>query len=77
MTTTSVAAYAMEWLLDDEDGVVNRARRILREAMEGLPCPAIHRYRARANAENLFEGRIRGAQGLPFLFDNANQGDEE
>ena len=66
-----------EWLLDDEGGVVNRARRVLREAMEGLPCPAIHRYRARANAENLFEGRIRGPQGLPFLFDNANQGDEE
>ena len=65
------------WLLDDKSGVVNRARGVLQEAMEALPCLAIHRYRARANAESLFEGRIRGAQGLPFLFDNANQGDEE
>ena len=66
-----------EWLLDDESGVVNRARQILREAMEALPCPAIHRYRARANAESLFEGRIRGPQGLPRLFADTDQGDEE
>ncbi|MCY3991890.1 MAG: type I-E CRISPR-associated protein Cse1/CasA [Caldilineaceae bacterium] len=61
------------WLLDGESGVVSRARRILGEAEEGLPCPAIHRYRARANAENLFEGRIRGPQGLPFLFEEAEE----
>ena len=66
-----------EWLLDEERGVVNRARRVLREAEEGLPCPAIHRYRARANAESLFEGRIRGPQGLAFLFADTDQGDEE
>ena len=66
-----------EWLLDEESGVVNRARRILREAEEGLPCPAIHRYRAYANAESLFEGRIRGPQGLAFLFADTDQGDEE
>ena len=57
-----------EWLLNGESGVVNRARGILQEAMEALPCPAIHRYRARVNAESLFEGRIRGPQGLAFLF---------
>lgn len=66
-----------EWLLDDENGVVNRARRVLREAEEAMPCPAIHRYRARANAESLFEGRIRGPQGLPFLFAETDQGDDE
>ena len=66
-----------EWLLDEENGVVSRARRILREAEEGLPCPAIHRYRARANAENLFEARIQGPQGLAFLFADTDQGDEE
>ena len=66
-----------EWLLDDENGIVNRARRILQEAIETLPCPAIHRYRARANAESLFEGRIRGPQGLAFLFADTDQGDEE
>ena len=65
-----------EWLLNDESGAVSRARRILQEAQEALPCPAIHRYRARANAESLFEARIRGAQGLPFLFDNPVEGDE-
>lgn len=62
-----------EWLLDGERGIVNRARRILWEAEEGLPCPSIHRYRARANAENLFEGRIRGPQGLPFLFEETEE----
>lgn len=62
-----------EWLLDGERGVVNRARKTLQEAMKALPCPAIHRYRARANAENLFEGRIRGPQGLPFLFEEAEE----
>ena len=66
-----------EWLLNNEDGVVNRARSVLQDAIEALPCPAIHRYRARANAESLFEGRIRGPQGLPFLFANTDQGDEE
>lgn len=66
-----------EWLLDGERGVVNRARRILGEAEEGLPCPAIHRYRARANAESLFEGRIRGPQGLAFLFADTEQGDKK
>ena len=65
-----------EWLLDDEGGIVNRARRTLQEAMEALPCPAIHRYRARVNAESLFEGRIRGPQGLAFLFADTDQGDE-
>ena len=66
-----------EWLLDEERGVVSQAREILRGAEEGLPCPAIHRYRARANAESLFEGRIRGPQGLAFLFDDTDHGDEE
>ena len=66
-----------EWLMDEERGIVNRARGILREAEEGLPCPAIHRYRARANAENLFEGRIRGPQGLAFLFAEVDQGDKK
>ncbi|MCY4091439.1 MAG: type I-E CRISPR-associated protein Cse1/CasA [Caldilineaceae bacterium] len=65
------------WLLNGEGGAINRARAILQQAMDALPCPAIHRYRARANAEGLFEGRIRGPQGLAFVFDEPNQGDEE
>ena len=59
-----------EWLLNS---VVKEARRILRDATDALPCPAIHRYRARVNAEGLFEGRIRGAKGLPFLFDGGQK----
>lgn len=65
-----------EWLMDEERGVVNQARRILQEAMEALPCPAIHRYRARANAESLFYVRIRGPRGLASRFADTDQGDE-
>ena len=53
------------WLL----GVVDDARGILRDAEDALPCPSIQRYRARARADSVFEGRVRGPQGLPFLYD--------
>ena len=58
------------WLLDDKEGtgVINHARAILEDATDSLPCPAIHRYKARTNAEGLFEGRIRSGNGLPDLF---------
>ena len=59
-----------EWLLNV---VVAAARRILHTAEDSLPCPAIHRYRARVNAERLFEGRLRGNAGLPFLFDEGQE----
>lgn len=49
--------------------IVDGARDALVDATNSLPCPVIHRYRARANAESLFEGRIRGPKGLPFLFE--------
>ena len=56
--------------------VVDHARRILHDATDSLPCPAAHRYRARENATGLFEGRLRGNGGLPFLFDDAAEGNE-
>ena len=59
------------WLMNGNDGVVDHARNILRAATDSLPCPAIHRYKARENATGLFEGRLRGNSGLPFLFDDA------
>ena len=62
------------WLMNGRDGVVDHARRILSDATDSLPCPSIHRFKARANAEGLFEGRIRGNQGLPFLY--AEKGDD-
>lgn len=55
-----------EWL----KGILEVARKILHNAEDALPCPAIHRYRARVRANSVFEGRIRGPQGLPFLFNN-------
>ena len=58
------------WLMNGKDGVVDHARNILNDALDSLPCPAIHRYKAREAAEGLFEGRIRGGSGLAFLFDN-------
>ncbi len=59
-----------EWL---RDFVVPQSRRILSDATDSLPCPSIHRYRARENATGLFEGRLRGNGGLPFLFDDPQE----
>ena len=47
-----------EWL-NGKDGVVDHARVLLRDAEDTLPCPVVHRYRARAEADSLFENRIR------------------
>ena len=65
-----------KWLLNDKDksGVIDHARALLQDASDSLPCPAIHRYRARVNAEGLFEGRIRSNTGLPEIFDTADTG---
>lgn len=46
-------------------GVVKDARNILYDAEDALPCPTIHRYRARARAESLFNSKIY--LELPFL----------
>ena len=67
-----------QWLLNsDGNGVVDHARSILHDAEDSLPCRAIHRYRARVNAEGLFEGRLRGSGGLPFLFLSENEDDQQ
>ena len=58
-------------------GVVDHARSLLHDAAHSLPCPAILRYKARVNAEGLFEGRLRGNSGLPFLFDQREKEAEE
>ena len=65
------------WLLNGENGVVDHARNLLQQATYTLPCPAIHRYKARVRAEGLFEGRIRGVQGLPFLFQDEEKNNQE
>jgi CRISPR system Cascade subunit CasA len=56
-----------QWL---KDFVIGKARNVLREAEDSLPCPAINSYRARVNSEGLFESRIRGRNGFPGLFHN-------
>ena len=65
------------WLMNSNDGVVDRARDLLRDASDSLPCPAIYRYKARVNAERLFEGWLRGNGGLPLLFDQPDGEEEE
>ncbi len=51
------------------DGVINRAKRILYDAEDTLPCREIRRYKARTRAESAFEGMIRsGNRGFPDLF---------
>ena len=60
------------WLHNNNDGVIDHARLLLREATESLPCPAIYRYKAQVNAEGLFEGRLRGNAGVPNAFDEPN-----
>ena len=60
----------LEW----QQWLVSEARNTLQLALDSLPCPAIHRYRARVRAEGLFEGRIRGNGGLPEIFETAESG---
>ena len=60
----------LEW----QRWLVDKAESILNDALDSLPCPAIHRYRSRVRAEGLFAGRIRGNNGLPDIFDNAVTG---
>ncbi len=57
------------WLLR----LIGGARGLLRQAEDALPCPAILRYRARVRADSVFEGRIRGNTGFPWLFDQEEQ----
>ena len=54
-----------QWLLEK---VVEQARRILRNAVNALPCPSIHFYQAHVRAFNVLEGRLRSTKGLPHLF---------
>ncbi len=64
------------WLMNGRDGVVDHARRLLHAAADTLPCLGVYRYRARANAGELFEGGLRADSGLPFLFSTRNREDQ-
>ena len=56
-----------EWL----NSLLGDARRIRNLAMDLIPCSTRDYYRARVRAEGVFEGRIRGSQGLLFLFEQS------
>ena len=59
------------WLRNGEggDGVIDHALKILHDAEETLPCYGMRRYKARTQAEGVFEGMIRsGNRGFPDLF---------
>ena len=62
---------SLEW----QEWLVDQARKVLVSAEDSLPCPAIHRYRARIRADGLFEGRIRGNNGIPEIFATTDAGE--
>ena len=67
-----------EWLRNGKDGVVDHASKILQNATGALPCPAVHRYKARVKADSVFWRRLRGASGLPGdLFPERTEGDDD
>lgn len=53
--------------------MIDAAGQLLDEAIESVPCPTIHRHRARARAESAFHGRLRSARSVfsdqPEIFD--------
>ena len=62
---------SLEW----QRWLVDEARKVLVSAEDSLPCPTIHRYRARVRADGLFEGRVRGNSGIPEIFATAGAGE--
>ena len=49
--TSDRADIHQKWLKNGNDGIIDQAKEMLREATESLPCPAIYRYKAQVNAE--------------------------
>ncbi len=61
------------WLRNRGDGVIDHASKILQAAEDALPCPTIHRYKARVNAEIAFWGGLRGSNGIPDAFEQPKE----
>ena len=53
------------------------AASVFREATQSLPCPAIRRLKAQAQAENVFWGRMRGPNGLIELYQSYQEAETE
>ena len=47
------------WRRNGADGVIDHARGILKTAAASLPCPDTRRYKARVQADSVFEGRVQ------------------
>ena len=59
----------LQKLADDAEG-------ILYDAIQSLPCPAVHRPRAQARAVNVFRGTILQTLGLTELRQDSNEENE-
>lgn len=67
----------------ERDGIRNRwlkevtghAENILKDAAKGLPCPSIHYYKALAQANGVFWGRLLGRNGFPNLYQETDEED--
>lgn len=59
--------------------LIKAARKLLKEAIDSVPCASIHRHRARARATSAFEGRLRRANGIfsdqPEIFNTRETND--
>ncbi len=59
--------------------LIQHATALLHEAIETVPCPKIHRYRARARATSAFWWRLRRADSVfsdqEDIFDSSKQGE--
>ncbi len=66
-------AIRKRWLMNGDDGVIDEARKIMNAAQNSLPCPSVQRFRARVNADRVFWGRMRGNDGLAFLFESEEE----
>ena len=66
-----------KWRRNGVDGVIDHASAILKTAAASLPCPETRRYKARVQAYNVFEGRLRGNNGLPTAFPDYDKETDE
>ena len=57
-----------QWLHNGKDGVIDHASKILQDSEDALPCRTVRHYKARVQADAVFWGRLKGTNGLPFVF---------
>ena len=60
----------LEW----QRWLADKAESILNDALDSLPCPAIHRYRGPSAGRGAFRRKNTGQQRAPEIFDSAVTG---